>query len=105
MTSIADINLLRKYIAFTFVDEVKNGMFVEKQTKSGFIIDLGNNHVDSASKHRVGIVKGVGEDVTGVAVGEKVVIQNLMWTPHPYNFEGELCWMTEQRYVIAKIPS
>ena len=91
----------RNNIIFQFVDEVKNGNFVD-QRSSGVIVDLGNSHDRSGKFCRVGVVHSVGENVDGVNPGDKILINPLMWT-ESFDFKDQKFWMTIPEHVAAKV--
>lgn len=91
----------RNNIIFQFVDDVKNGHFVD-QRNSGIIVDLGNSHDRSGKFCRVGVVHSAGVGVDGITPGEKILINPLMWT-EGFTFEGEKYWMTIKEHVAAKV--
>lgn len=91
----------RDNIIFKFVDEVKNGNFVDNRS-SGLIVDLGNSHDRSGKFCRVGVVHSVGERVEGFTPGDKILINPLMWT-ESFNFNDQKYWMTIPKHVAAKV--
>ena len=92
-------------IIFQFKDQVKNGFFVDAQTDSGLVLDLGGNHERSGKYCRIGIVKAVGEKATDVCEeGDEIIIDHLMWT-EGFKFKGGTYWMTQPRCVMGKMGS
>lgn len=91
------IQALRDTIIFSFVDRVYHGTFVEN-TASGLY--LGFVKEDSAKAPRFGIVKAIGPLVKEVNVGDKILIEALMWTD-AYTIDGVKYWNTESSKVMA----
>lgn len=102
MTHLNDqLTPTRDNIIFKFVDEVKNGNFVDTRS-SGVVVDLGNSHDRSGKFCRVGIVHSVGGKADGFAPGDKIAIKALMWT-ESFDFDGQKYWMTRPEHVAAKV--
>jgi co-chaperonin GroES (HSP10) len=85
-------------ILFTFLDATSGsaGKFTER-TRGGLIIP----QLQSTQKgERWGKVTHIGPDVEGIAVGEFILIEPMMWTTHEV-FEGEKVWKTNDTKVMA----
>lgn len=91
------IKALNDTIIFSFVDRVYHGTFVEN-SESGLY--LGFVKEDTAKAPRFGIVKAIGPKVTLVKVGDKILIDALMWTDS-YTVEGVKYWNTNEEKVLA----
>lgn len=91
------IKALHNSIIFTFEDHVYKGKFMEK-TESGLY--LGFVKEDSAKSSRIGKVCAIGPDVTDINVGDRILVEALMWTD-TYKVEGINYWNTSADKVLA----
>ena len=94
-----NVKPLHNNVLFKFLDETRNGYFVEKRL-SGIIVDLGKNHKYSSDMCRLGVVEAVGPEVTIVKVGDTIAIKALMWTAQ-IEIEGQRVSMTEEKHIIG----
>lgn len=92
-----EITPLRDSIIFAFVQTVRDGYF-RNETNWGFKI-AGADY--DAGKNRWGIVEKVGPDVTKVAVGDYILIENLKWTT-ALEINDKSLWRTAEPHVILK---
>jgi len=78
-------------VLFQFLDETlgAQGAFSER-TRSGLIVPT---LMKTQKCERWGRVTATGADVTGIAVGDLIMIEPLMWTKH-VEFQGEKVWKT-----------
>lgn len=89
---------LNHSILFKFLDETtgKEGRFSER-TRSGLVIPT----LQQTQKgERWGQVIAVGPDAVGVAEGDYILIEPLMWTVNG-QFEGQKIWKTNADKVMA----
>lgn len=91
------IKALHDSIIFSFNDAIANGRFMEK-TESGLY--LGFVKEESASAARYGEVIAVGSLVTSVQVGDKILIEPLMWSD-AFVIDGVKYWRTVEEKVLA----
>jgi co-chaperonin GroES (HSP10) len=91
------IKALNDSIIFTFEDAVRNGQFME-QTASGLY--LGFVKEESAQAARYGRVKAVGHKVRDVKVGDRILIEPLMWSD-AFKVENQKFWRTTEEKVLA----
>lgn len=91
------IKALHDSIIFSFEDAISNGRFMEK-TASGLY--LGFVKEDSASAPRYGRVAAVGPRVVEVKVGQRVLIEALMWSD-AFVVNGVKYWKTAEEKVMA----
>ena len=91
------IKALNDSIIFKFETEVAKGAFVDK-TEAGIIIH--RSHDLGAKDPRWGIVYAVGPKVEHVKVGDKILIEPLMWT-EGFKYEDEKYWRTNEQKVMG----
>lgn len=94
------VSLFEDKIAFRFEEEIANGGFVNK-TESGLYVQ--EDHSKQIQQPRWGVVIQTGPDCTEVSEGDKILIENSMWTNAidlEENKEEEF-WITRERNVIA----
>lgn len=92
---------LRDNIVFQFVDQVKDGKFVEHR-KSGLVSDMGNDYLRYGALSRAIKVVSIGPDVDNVVVGGEYVVENLKWT-RGFNFNGAMHWMTRPAFLLGSV--
>jgi co-chaperonin GroES (HSP10) len=87
---------LRNKFYFQFEDGATRLGFQEK-TAAGVILPVSQ---ETAKNSRWGIVTAIGKDVKEFAVGDKVLIESMMWT-NVINYSSERFWMSDEDKVIA----
>lgn len=88
---------LHDTIIFTFEDAISNGTFMDK-TASGLY--LGFVREETVKAARPGRVHAVGPLVKEVKVGDRILIEALMWSDS-YNLDGKKYWNTSEAKVIG----
>lgn len=99
-----NITPINDNIVIQFKERVRDGHFVDNNTESGFIIDLGGDHKQSSSFCRIAKVCSVGGNVDpSICIpGDNIVVQSLMWT-EGFNYQGNMYWMTQPRGIVGKV--
>lgn len=97
-----ELEIIDNHIVFQFVEEVdrnRKGAFKEI-TDWGF--ELGTSIEDTTKKSRWVIVIGVGPEAAeeGFAPGDKVLVQNLMWT-RVVEYKGIRFARTDTKHILA----
>lgn len=92
---------LHDNIIFQFVDQVRDGKFLETRS-DGLVADMGNDYYRYGALSRCIIVKSVGDGVSGVEIGKEYVVENLKWTKS-FVLNGENCWMTRTPFILGMV--
>ena len=90
------LKILGNKILFKFVQEVIDGKF-KANTNWGFEL---KTHSEDAKFARWGHVLNLGEEVKDIAIGDYILIEPLMWTPH-MELDNSKVWGTNRDKIIA----
>lgn len=90
----------RQNIEFEFLEDIADGGF-KNNTDWGFEI---RDRVEDVKIPRWGKVRGVGAEVTGVEIGDYILIEPLMWT-ESLTYKGDKYRFTNEEKVLAKSKS
>lgn len=90
---------LNNVVMFKFIEETggSKGRFAERVRESGIIIP---SAVTAQKVARWGEVISVGPKVDGLAPGDFILVEALMWM-EGIKFEGEKMWKTDDSKVLA----
>lgn len=91
------IKPIKKHILFSFLEKTNSKGQFERKTESGLI--LTSDFDNSAKSPRWAVITHVGPD-SEYLVGQKILIQPLMWTEHIV-FQGKKMWKTDDSKVVA----
>jgi hypothetical protein len=91
------IEVVRNYVVFTFVEEIRGERFVNSTT-SGLI--LTSDDKSQTTYPRWGKAVAIGPDVDGVSVDDYILIEPGKWTSRFHVGDKEL-WKTEDTFIIA----
>lgn len=90
---------IKNHIIFKFLDEVRNGFFVNQFGYEHIIVPYGNRD-DTTQDGRLVEILAVGPDVDErIQVGSIVALEALMWT-EGVDFEGQNIWRTDDEQVM-----
>ena len=92
-----EIKPLNNNILFTFVDDVRQGMFYDVE-KSGIIV--GKSYDGSAKEARWGLVLAVGPEVSNIQAGQKILIEPLRWT-EALKVNDRSVWFTRESEIMC----
>ena len=90
------LKILGNKIVFKFVQEVTNGKF-DASTNWGFKMET---HTDDAKYARWGEVVYHGPETHGIAKGDYILIEPLMWTTY-MEVDNTKMWGTNKDKIIA----
>lgn len=96
-----NIKPLKNNVIFKFLDETtgKKGAFVDRQLASGIILPGGS--VNRQKVHRWGQVVAAGPEADGLASGDYILIEAMMWMEGVRVGEDEKVWKTDSSKVLA----
>lgn len=92
-----EIKPLGNNIMFSFVDDVRQGMFYDVE-KSGIIV--GKSYDGSAKEPRWGNVIAVGPDVAVIQPGQKILVEPLRWT-EAMKVGDRSVWFTREAEIMC----
>jgi len=90
---------IRDSIVFAFVDNVRNGRFVE-QSESGIYLGRSQDGAADANSPRWGRVLAKGPDVSAVKLGDRILIEPTQWT-FGMEYDGVKMWRTTEQHIMC----